>query len=89
MRPSTVITGEINSPYGTNTKNTNFPTHSTLDGIVVFGFCCDNGSPDGRHIQTRLLIGWSSRDMWVDSLYFLYVVFGSIDKNFPSFQHIL
>jgi hypothetical protein len=35
------------------------------------------------------LIRWSSRDMWVDSLYFLYVVFGSICKTFASFQDIL
>jgi hypothetical protein len=27
--------------------------------------------------------------MWADSLYFLYVVFGSIYKAFTSFQHIL
>jgi hypothetical protein len=31
-----VITGETNSPYGTNTKNANFPAQSTLDGVVFF-----------------------------------------------------
>jgi hypothetical protein len=35
------------------------------------------------------LIGWSSRDMWTDSLYFLYVVLDSICKTFSSFQHTL
>jgi hypothetical protein len=36
------VTGETNSPYGTNTKNVNFPTQSTMDGAVVFYFCYDN-----------------------------------------------
>jgi hypothetical protein len=31
-----VITGETNFPSGTNTKNRNFPTQTTLDGVVVF-----------------------------------------------------
>jgi hypothetical protein len=31
-----VIIKETNAPYGTNTKNTNFPIQSTLDGILVF-----------------------------------------------------
>jgi hypothetical protein len=35
------------------------------------------------------LMGWSTRDMWAGSLYFLHVVFGSICKPFASFQHIL
>jgi hypothetical protein len=30
------MTGEINSLYGTSIRNNNFPTQSTLDGIVVF-----------------------------------------------------
>jgi hypothetical protein len=33
-----VIIGETNSQYGTNTKNTNFPTQSSLDGVVGFFF---------------------------------------------------
>jgi hypothetical protein len=49
-----VITRETNSAYGTNTKNTNFPTLSTLDGVVVFYFYCDNRSPDGRDVQAGL-----------------------------------
>jgi hypothetical protein len=43
MRPSTralirieVISGELNSLYGTNIKNKNPPTESTLDGVVIF-----------------------------------------------------
>jgi hypothetical protein len=40
------------------------------------------GSPDGRD-------GWSSRDTWANSSYFLYVVLGSIYKTFSSLQHIL
>jgi hypothetical protein len=31
-----IITGGCDTPYGTNTRKTNFPTQSTLDGIVVF-----------------------------------------------------
>jgi hypothetical protein len=34
-------------------------------------------------------IGWFSRDMWADSLYFLHVVLGSVCETLPSFQHIL
>jgi hypothetical protein len=34
-------------------------------------------------------IGWPTRGMWADSLYFLYVVFGSFCKSFASFQHVL
>jgi hypothetical protein len=30
------ITGERNAPYGTSTIKTNFPTQSTLDGVVGF-----------------------------------------------------
>jgi hypothetical protein len=32
------------------------------------------------------VIGWSIRDMLAESLYFLYVVLGSICKTFLSFQ---
>jgi hypothetical protein len=42
----------------------------------------------GGMSKTGSLIGWSIRDMWADSLYFLHVVFGPICKNFASFQHI-
>jgi hypothetical protein len=35
-------------------KNTNFHTHSTLDGVEVFCLCCDNWSPEGRDVQTGL-----------------------------------
>jgi hypothetical protein len=28
--------GEKKSPYGTNTKNTNFPTQYTLDAVALF-----------------------------------------------------
>jgi hypothetical protein len=30
-----VITGETNSPHGTNIKNTEFPTQFTMDEVVV------------------------------------------------------
>jgi hypothetical protein len=43
----------------------------------------------GEMSKLGWLTGWCSRDMWADSLYFLYVVFGSICKTFASFQHIL
>jgi hypothetical protein len=40
--------------YGTNTRKTNFPTQFTLDGVVVFYFCCHSGGPDGRNVQIGL-----------------------------------
>jgi hypothetical protein len=40
----------------------------------------------GEMSKLGLLIGWSSRDMWADSLYSLYVVFGSTCKTFAYFQ---
>jgi hypothetical protein len=43
----------------------------------------------GEMSKLGWLIGWPTRDMWVDSLYLLYAVFGSICKTFASFQHIL
>jgi hypothetical protein len=42
----------------------------------------------GEMSKLGWLIGWSSRDMWADSLYFLYVVLGPICKTFASFQCI-
>jgi hypothetical protein len=41
----------------------------------------------GEMSRLGWLLGWSSRDMWVDSLYFLYVVLGSICQTFASLQH--
>jgi hypothetical protein len=43
----------------------------------------------GEMSKLGWLIGQSIRDMWADSLYLLYVVFGSICKTFASFQRIL
>jgi hypothetical protein len=43
----------------------------------------------GEMSKLGWLIGWPSREMWADSLYFLHVLFGSICKTFASFQHIL
>jgi hypothetical protein len=40
----------------------------------------------GEMSKLGWLIGWSTRDMWADSFYFLYVVFGWICKTFSSFQ---
>jgi hypothetical protein len=36
----------------------------------------------GEMSKQGWLIGWSSRDIWADSLYFLYVAFGSICNGF-------
>jgi hypothetical protein len=33
---------------------TNFPTQSTLDRVLVFVFCCNTWSPDGRDAQAEL-----------------------------------
>jgi hypothetical protein len=35
----------------------------------------------GEMSKLGCLIGWSIRDMWADSLYFLYVMFGSICRR--------
>jgi hypothetical protein len=70
-------------------KNTNFPTQSTLDGVIVFYVCSDDRVQTGEMSKLGWLIGWSIRDIWADSLYFLHMVFGSICKTFVSFQHIL
>jgi hypothetical protein len=43
----------------------------------------------GEMSKLGWLIGWSSKDMWADPFYFLYVVLGSICKTLASFQHIL
>jgi hypothetical protein len=81
-----VISGEINSLSGTNIKNTNFLIQSTLDGVVCSVI---TAVQMGEMSKLGCLIGWSIRDMWADSLYFLFVMFGSIYKTFASFQHIL
>jgi hypothetical protein len=58
------ITGVINSPYGINTQNTNFATHSTLVGIVVFFISTMiTGIQVGEMSKLGWLIGWSIRDM--------------------------
>jgi hypothetical protein len=66
-----VITGEKNSPYCTNT---NFPTQSTLNGILdFFTSAVITGVQMGEMSKP---IVWTIREMWEDSLYFLHVVIG-------------
>jgi hypothetical protein len=66
-----------------------FPTQSTLDGVLFFfTSAVITGVQMGEMSKLGWMVGWSSRDMWADSLYFLYVVLGSICKTFASFQHI-
>jgi hypothetical protein len=60
-----------------------------MDRVVFFYFCCDNVSPDGRDVQDGLTGRMVYQRHVADSLYFLHVVFGSVCKNFASFQHIL
>jgi hypothetical protein len=43
------------------------------------------GAQIGEMSKLGCLIEWSIRDMWADSLYFLYVAFGSIWKPFSSY----
>jgi hypothetical protein len=45
----------------------------------------DDRDPDRRYVQTWL----TSRDMRADTLYFPYMIFGSICSTLASFQHIL
>jgi hypothetical protein len=49
-----VITGERNSLYDTNIKNNFLHLIYTGQSCVIFFFCCDNRSPDGRHVQAGL-----------------------------------
>jgi hypothetical protein len=86
-----VITGEINSPYGTNTHKKHQFSHSIYTGrSYSFLFSAViTGVQMGEMSKLGSLIGWSSRDMWADYLYFLYKVFASICKTFAYFQHIL
>jgi hypothetical protein len=61
-----VITGQTNSPYGTNTrkKNTNFPTQPTLEGgVIFFTFAVITEEQMGVMSKVGWLIGWSSRDL--------------------------
>jgi hypothetical protein len=65
-------------------------SHSFYTGrsCSFFYFRCDNRGPDGRDVQAGLTDRMVYQRHAADSLYFLYVVFGSICKTFPSFQHI-
>jgi hypothetical protein len=80
-----------NIPYGTNTRKTNFPPQTTLDGVVCsfFTSAVITEVQIGEMSKLGSLIAWSCRNRWADSLNFLYVVSGSICKTFASFQHIL
>jgi hypothetical protein len=40
-----------NTPYGPNTTKTNFPTRTTLDGVVVSWLLLWYGGPGGRDVQ--------------------------------------
>jgi hypothetical protein len=59
-------------------RTCNFLTSAVITGLQL-----------GEMSKLDWMIGWSSRDMWSESLYFLYVLFGSICKTFASLQHIL
>jgi hypothetical protein len=59
-------------------QSCNFFTSAVIMGVQM-----------GEMSKLGWLIGWSSRDMWADSLYFLYMVLGSLCKTFASFQHIV
>jgi hypothetical protein len=77
------------TPHGTNTTKQIF--HSIYTGRSC-SFLTSTAITEvqmGEMSKLGWLIRWSTRDMWADSLYFLYVVFGSICKTFASFQHIL
>jgi hypothetical protein len=66
-----------------------FHSNYTWRSCSVLTSAMITGAQMGEMSELGWLIGWSSRDMWADSLYFLYVVLGSICKTFASFQHIL
>jgi hypothetical protein len=59
-------------------RSCNFLTAAMIMGVQI-----------GETSKLGSLVGWSSRHMWADSKYFLYVVLGSICNTFASFQHIL
>jgi hypothetical protein len=47
-----IITGERRYNLWYQHKKTKFPTQSTLDDVVVYYFCCDNGGLDGTPVIT-------------------------------------
>jgi hypothetical protein len=78
------------NPVPCQHKNVNFPYNLNRTEMQISDFCCDNGRVQmGEMSKLGSLIGWSVRDMWADSIYFLYVAFGSICKTFASFQRTL
>jgi hypothetical protein len=69
---------------------------SQLSHIIYTGWSCSfltsaaiMGVQMGEISKLGWLIGWSTRDTWADSFYFLYAVFSSIRKTFASLQHTL
>jgi hypothetical protein len=70
-------------------KNTTLTRDLHWTVLWFSDFCYINGSPDWRDVQTGLTDSMFYQRHVGGSLYFLYVVSGSICKNFASFQRIL
>jgi hypothetical protein len=78
-----------NTPCGANMEELIFPRPSS-GGVVVFFTSAEiTGVQMGEMSKLGWLIGWSNRDMWAASFYFLYVVLDWICRTFASFQRIL
>jgi hypothetical protein len=80
-----VATVETNSLYGTNTKKNSYSVY-TGQSCSLFTSAVILGVQMGEKSKLGWLVRWSIQDMWADSLYFPYVVFGSVCKTFGSFQ---
>jgi hypothetical protein len=85
-----IIIGEKQySLWWQHKKNTIFHSNYSWWSCSFFISSVITGVQMGEISKLGWLICWSSRDMWADSLYFLYVVLGSICKTLASFQYIL
>jgi hypothetical protein len=75
--------------YSTNIKKELSHIFWTGRSFIFLSSASMMGVQMGETSELGRLIGWDTRHMWADSLYFLYVVFSSICKTFASYQHIL
>jgi hypothetical protein len=85
-----IVTGEMKlSIWYDHTKNKFSLSVYTGRICSILNSDVITGIQIGEVSKPGLLIARSSRDMWVDSFYLLYVVFVSICNAFPSVQLIL
>jgi hypothetical protein len=84
-----VITGEKQYTLWYQHKKNKFSHSIYTWRSCSFFTSVKTGVQMGETSRLGWLIGRSSRDIWADSPYSLYVVLGSVCMTFASFQHIL